>query len=73
MVIPIVHSKEDTKKALIAIGQEIIRQADDISNQIENVSFIKIDALVEPEPDGAISVNITKNYVARFEDTEVEK
>ena len=68
MVIPVVHSREEARKALIAIGQEIIRQADDITRQVDNVSFIKIDAVVESEPNGTISVNVTKNYAARFEE-----
>ena len=70
MVIAGVHNKEEAEKAMIAIGQEIIRRAKDITNDIDRVTSIKIDAEIEPFPEGYISVNINKNYIAEFQDTK---
>lgn len=72
MIIAHVHSREEAEKAMIAVGQEIIRRASDTCLNIEKVTSIKIDAEIQPFPDGAISVNITKNCIAEFEDREVK-
>ena len=34
--------KEDVKKGIIAIGQELIKRADDITNDLERVGTITI-------------------------------
>lgn len=64
IVIPI--GKNNINKAIKAIGQELIKRADDISNDIERVSYINIYATLTP--DEITSFDITKNYVAEFED-----
>lgn len=68
MVIAKVHSKEEAEKAMIAIGQEIIRRAKETCVNVDRVSSIKITAEITPE-DYA-NVNINKNYVAEFEEKE---
>lgn len=61
-----VYSKEDAEKAIIAIGQELIRKSADVSRDLENVSSIKIEAVILPGE--VVNVNINKNYTARFEE-----
>ncbi len=70
MIIAKVTSKEEAEKAMIAVGQEIIRRAKDITNDLDRVTSIKIDAEIETFPEGYISVNINKNYIAEFQDTK---
>ncbi len=60
-----VHNKQDTENAIKAIGEELIRQAQDISREIDNVTSITIDAKITP--DEIVNVNVTKNYVARLD------
>ena len=66
MIIGPVHSKEDAEKAIVFIGQELIRRAKDISNDVERVTSIKIE--VKIVPDEMINVDVTKNYVTEFEE-----
>ncbi len=68
MVIAQVHSKEDAEKAMIAIGQEIIRRAKETCVNVDRVTSIKITAEITPEEYA--NVNINKNYVAEFEEKE---
>ncbi len=75
MIITEVNNKEEAEKAMIAVGQEIIKRAKETCINVDRVTSIKIDAEIIPFPDGAITVNINKNYVAEFsekEDTENE-
>lgn len=73
MIINKVTSKEEAEKAMIAVGQEIIRRAKDITNDIDRVTSIKIDAEIEPFPEGYISVNINKKCIAEFNEKEKRK
>lgn len=66
MIINQVISKEDAEKAIISVGQEIIRRAKDICRDLERVRSIKIDAEIVAFPDEAININVTKNYVTDF-------
>lgn len=70
MIINQVISKEEAETAMIAVGQEIIRRAKETCSNVDRVTSIKIDAEIIPFPDGAITVNINKNYVAEFEEKE---
>ncbi len=70
MIINQVTSKEEAVKAIISVGQELIRRAKDICNDVERVSSIKIDAEIIPFPDEAINMNVTKNYVTEFKEEE---
>lgn len=75
MIITEVNNKKEAETAMIAVGQEIIRRAKETCSNVDRVTSIKIDAEIMPFPDGAITVNINKNYVAEFnekEDTENE-
>lgn len=65
-VIPV--GKENVRKSIISIGQELIKRADDIVNDINKVSTITINAILTPEE--VTNFNITKNYTAMFEDKE---
>ena len=73
MFIVKVTNKEEAEKAVISVGQEIIRRAKDICNDVSRVTSIKIDAEIIPFPDEAISLNVTKNYIAEFEEERREK
>lgn len=68
MIIAPVHSKEEAEKAMIAIGQEIIRRAKETCLNVDRVTSIKIVA--EITPDEFANVNINKNYVAEFKEKE---
>ena len=57
--------KEDINKSIKAIGQELIRRADDISKDLEMVSSITINAVLTPAE--IVNFDITKNYTAMFE------
>lgn len=66
MIVGPIHSKEEAEKAVTSIGQELIRRAKDITNDIERVTKIKIEA--EILPDEVTNVNVTKNYVTDFKE-----
>lgn len=66
LLVPI--GKENVKKAIIAIGQELIKRADDITNDIKFVANIEISAKLTP--DEVTNFNIKKNYIAMYEDKE---
>lgn len=70
MIINQVCSQKEAETAMIAIGQEIIRRAQETCVNLDRVTSIKIDAEIMPFPDGAITVNIKKNYVAEFNEKE---
>ena len=57
--------KESTKNAIIAIGQELIKRANDITNDLERVSSIEIYALLNPTE--VANFDIKKNYTAYLE------
>ena len=59
-LIPI--GKENVKKSIIAIGQELIKRADDITNDLKFVANIEINAKLTP--DEVTNFNIKKNYIA---------
>ena len=58
--------KEKVKESIIAIGQELIKRADDITNDIKFVANIEISAKLTP--DEVTNFNIKKNYIATYED-----
>ena len=58
--------EEKTKKAIIAIGEEIINRADDITKDLKDVQSITIYAVLNA---GEIAnFDITKNYIAKLND-----
>lgn len=64
MVLP--QGQYNVNKAIKAIGQELIKRAEDISNDIERVKTISIYAILTP--DEITNFDITKNYVAEYEE-----
>lgn len=67
-----INSKENVKNGIIAVGQELIKRAEDISNDIEHVTSITIYAMLNPSE--IVNFDITKNYTAFLEEeTEEEK
>lgn len=60
--------KENVKKSIIAIGQELIERADDITNDLKFVANIEINAKLTV--DEVTNFDIKKNYIARFEEKE---
>ena len=65
-LIPI--GKEKVKESIIAIGQELIKRASDITNDLKLVNNIEIYAKLTP--DEVTNFNIKKNYMATYEDKE---
>lgn len=63
-----VYSKEEAKQAVIAIGQELIRRAEDICNDLDRVSNITIMSTITADEE--VSLNVTKNYTAMYEEKE---
>lgn len=70
MIITQVTNKEEAEKAIISVGQELIKRAKDITNDIERVTSIKIEAEIESFPEQAINMNVTKNYITKFKEEE---
>ena len=60
--------KENVKNSIIAIGQELIKRADDITNDLEFVSNIEINAKLTP--DEITNFDIKKNYIAKYSEEE---
>ena len=60
--------KENAKNSIIAIGQELIRRADDITNDLKFVANIEIYAKLTPEE--VANFDIKKNYIASYEEKE---
>ena len=72
MLISQVTNKEETEKAVISVGQEIIRRAKDICNDINMVTAIKIKATIVPFPDTYQTMEVTKEYITEFKEEEKE-
>ena len=62
--------RENVKKSIIAIGQELIKRADDIVNDLKSVTNIEIYAKLTIEE--ITNFDIKKNYIATYEDKEGE-
>lgn len=60
--------KENVKKSIIAIGQELIERANDITNDLEFVQSIEINAKLTVEE--ITNFDVKKNYIARFDERE---
>lgn len=60
--------KENVKKSIIAIGQELIERANDITNDLEFVQNIEINAKLTVKE--ITNFDVKKNYIARFEEKE---
>lgn len=65
-----VHSQEEAKKAVIAIGQELIKRADDICRDLERVSSITILSTITADEE--VTVDVTKKYTAMYKEEENE-
>lgn len=59
-----VNSKENCIQAIKEIGQELIDKAEDIANDVKNVTSIKIEANITA--DEIVVVNVTKQYAPKF-------
>ena len=66
-----VNSEKNAKDGIIAIGQELIARAEDITRDLERVSSITIYAQLNPSE--VVNFDITKNYTANFIEDEGEK
>lgn len=62
------NSKENAKKSIIAIGQELIKRADDITKDLKCVTNIEINANLTPSE--IINFDIKKKYIAMYEGEE---
>lgn len=60
--------RENVKKSITTIGQELIKRADDIVNDLKSVANIEIYAKLTPEE--ITNFDIKKNYIAIYEDKE---
>lgn len=63
-----VQGKENAIKSIKAIGQNLIEKAEEVCADLDNVRSITIHA--ELIPSKRCNFDITKNYVANFEDKE---
>lgn len=64
-----VCGKENVNKAIKIIGEELIKRADNITRDIDNVATITIKAVLTPTE--ILNFDIVKNYVPIL--TEEEK
>lgn len=60
-----VIDKETCKKAIESIGQDLIKRAEEITNDLKCVRSITIEA--ELSPCGIVNYDIIKNYQCFFE------
>lgn len=67
----LIRSEEDVKNGIIAVGQELIKKAEDISNDIEHVTAITIYARLDPAE--VVNFDITKNYTTFLEEESDKK
>ena len=58
--------QENVKKGIIAIGQNIIEKADEITKDLTNVTNITIHA--EINPGEIVNFDIVKKYSAEFKE-----
>ena len=65
MYIP-VDNKENARESIIAIGEELIKRADDITNDMKHVSSIIIHA--ELSPQEIANFDVTKNYAVTIDE-----
>lgn len=64
------YGKENVRNAIKSIGQDLIRRADDIVNDLRFVSSIEIKALLNLEE--IVNYDVKKNYVAQMYDEKEE-
>lgn len=64
----IVNGKEQCKKAIESIGQDLIRRAEDIAYDLEHVTSIEIKAKLNPFE--IVNYDVNKNYSVFWEDKE---
>ena len=64
----LVPKKDTIKECIISIGQELIERAEDITNDVEGVTSITINAKLNPTE--IVNFDITKNYMAGFREGE---
>lgn len=65
-----VKSEKTAKDGIIAIGQELIKRAEDITKDLERVSSITIYAQLNPSE--VVNFDITKNYTVTLEEETKE-
>ena len=65
-----VKGEKTAKDGIIAIGQELIKRAEDITKDLKDVSSITIYAQLNPGE--VVNFDITKNYTAILEKKEKE-
>lgn len=65
-----VKSEKTAKDGIIAIGQELIKRAEDITKDLKGVSSITIYAQLNPSE--VVNFDITKNYTAILEEETKE-
>ena len=59
-------NKEDCKNAIIGIGQDLIKRAEEISSDLDYVGSITIHA--ELNPTEVVNYDVTKNRTVFLED-----
>ena len=64
-------NKETIKNCIIAIGQELIERAEDISRDVDGVTSISIYAKLDPTE--IVNFDITKNYYAGFKEDKKDE
>ena len=67
MIIKIL-GKDNVRKGIIAISQNLLENIDEICSNLDNVKSITIHA--ELMPNEICNFDITKNYIANFKEEE---
>lgn len=61
-------SKEELKKAIISIGENLIEKADEICRDIDLMKELEIKAIIVPFQ--AVDYSINKKYLATFNEPQ---
>lgn len=66
-----INSKATLEQAIIAIAQELMKRAKEISNDVDSVTTVDIHAVLTPGE--VANFDVKKNYIAYFEPTKKAK
>ena len=65
-----IKNNKTAKEGIIAIGQELIKRAEDITTDLKGVGYITIYAQLNPTE--IVNFDVTKNYIANFEEKDAK-
>ena len=65
-----IKNNKTAKEGIIAIGQELIKRAENITTDLKDVGYITIYAQLNPTE--IVNFDVTKNYIANFEEKDAK-